>query len=47
MISSLAHFHELLGTLPAADEAARSVARDRQGNLTKPPGSLGRLEELA
>ncbi|MGI9424654.1 MAG: nicotinate-nucleotide--dimethylbenzimidazole phosphoribosyltransferase [Hyphomicrobiaceae bacterium] len=37
----------MLGTLPAADEAARSVARDRQGNLTKPPGSLGRLEELA
>lgn len=29
------------------DEAAAQAARDRQNSLTKPPGSLGRLEELA
>lgn len=29
------------------DEAAAEAARDRQDELTKPPGSLGRLEELA
>ncbi len=29
------------------DEAAMAAARDRQGRLTKPPGSLGRLEEVA
>ena len=34
---------------PAAplDEAAARAARDRQDRLTKPPGSLGRLEDLA
>lgn len=34
---------------PAArlDEAARREALDRQVSLTKPPGSLGRLEEIA
>lgn len=29
------------------DEAATAAARARQGELTKPPGSLGRLEALA
>ncbi len=29
------------------DEAARSAALARQGRLTKPPGALGRLEEIA
>ncbi|MBI4497762.1 MAG: nicotinate-nucleotide--dimethylbenzimidazole phosphoribosyltransferase [Chloroflexi bacterium] len=29
------------------DVAALAVARERQDHLTKPPGSLGRLEELA
>ncbi|WP_037501199.1 nicotinate-nucleotide--dimethylbenzimidazole phosphoribosyltransferase [Solirubrobacter soli] len=29
------------------DTAAMDQARDRQGQLVKPPGSLGRLEELA
>lgn len=29
------------------DEAAANAARSRQDRLTKPPGSLGRLEELA
>jgi len=31
----------------APDEAARAAAERRQGELTKPPGSLGRLEEVA
>ncbi len=29
------------------DDTAAAAARDRQDELTKPPGSLGRLEELA
>ncbi|NYS25374.1 nicotinate-nucleotide--dimethylbenzimidazole phosphoribosyltransferase [Rhodobacteraceae bacterium 2376] len=33
--------------LPAPDPAAREGAVARQAQLTKPPGSLGRLEELA
>ncbi len=33
--------------LPAPDDAAIAGARARQAELTKPPGSLGRLEDLA
>lgn len=33
--------------LPRFDDAAAKAARARQAQLTKPPGSLGRLEELA
>lgn len=33
--------------IPALDEAAMEAARQRQNQLTKPPGSLGRLEELS
>ncbi|RAI39727.1 nicotinate-nucleotide--dimethylbenzimidazole phosphoribosyltransferase, partial [Rhodoplanes elegans] len=33
--------------LPAGDEAAAAAALARQAVLTKPPGSLGRLEDLA
>jgi nicotinate-nucleotide--dimethylbenzimidazole phosphoribosyltransferase len=33
--------------LPGGDERAAEAAALRQQNLTKPPGSLGRLEELA
>ena len=33
--------------LPGADLAAREAALSRQNSLTKPPGALGRLEELA
>ncbi len=32
--------------LPAGDEAAENAAAARQSQLTKPPGSLGRLETL-
>lgn len=34
-------------TTPPIDRDARSVAQRRQTRLTKPPGSLGRLEDLA
>ena len=29
------------------DEAVQAAARERQNSLTKPPGSLGRLEALS
>jgi nicotinate-nucleotide--dimethylbenzimidazole phosphoribosyltransferase len=37
----------LLEKMPKADEAARAAAREREGQLTKPAGSLGRLEEIS
>lgn len=46
-IDSLEEIRALLKELPAADEEAADEARARQAELTKPPGSLGRLEELA
>jgi nicotinate-nucleotide--dimethylbenzimidazole phosphoribosyltransferase len=36
-----------LAHIPALDLQAETAARARQHQLTKPPGSLGRLEELA
>lgn len=45
--SSLSEFRALLAAAPAADAAARAAAEARNGQLTKPPGALGRLEELA
>jgi nicotinate-nucleotide--dimethylbenzimidazole phosphoribosyltransferase len=35
------------GTIPAFDDASRRAALEHQLLLTKPPGSLGRLEEIA
>jgi nicotinate-nucleotide--dimethylbenzimidazole phosphoribosyltransferase len=35
------------GEIPPLDEEAMEAARERQANLTKPPGSLGRLEEFS
>ena len=40
-------FRSLLASAPAQDRAALSAAEDRNGQLTKPPGALGRLEDLA
>ncbi len=45
--ANVAALEAALATLPAADEDARTAAAARQGQLTKPPGSLGRLEEIA
>lgn len=44
---SVAAFEATLADLPAPDGAAIATARDRQAQLTKPPGSLGRLEDIA
>lgn len=40
-------FRVLLRELPGPDTAALVAARDRDRQLTKPPGALGRLEEIA
>ena len=45
--ANLDEIRALLRTLPGPDGAAEAAAADRQGKLTKPPGSLGQLEELA
>jgi nicotinate-nucleotide--dimethylbenzimidazole phosphoribosyltransferase len=45
--ADLSEIRGLLTVLPEADEAAGSAARARESMLTKPPGSLGRLEDLA
>ncbi|MFG1464427.1 nicotinate-nucleotide--dimethylbenzimidazole phosphoribosyltransferase [Xanthobacter sp. DSM 24535] len=37
----------LMATLPGPDETARADARALQGELVKPPGALGRLEDIA
>lgn len=37
----------LVAQMPGPDEAARSAAAERQNQLVKPPGALGRLEEIA
>ena len=44
---TLAEFRSLLDRLPAPDAAALAGAEARNGQLTKPPGALGRLEQLA
>ena len=46
-VNSRQQLMELVQALPTADGAMRQTAAARQNNLTKPPGSLGRLEELA
>jgi nicotinate-nucleotide--dimethylbenzimidazole phosphoribosyltransferase len=45
--STLAEFRDVLASAPVADAAATAGAQDRNGQLTKPPGALGRLEDLA
>ena len=39
--------HAYIASIRPADEAAMAAARRRQAELAKPPGSLGRLEEMA
>jgi nicotinate-nucleotide--dimethylbenzimidazole phosphoribosyltransferase len=46
-IESLDALRALCRDLPAGDEAAAAAVAGRQATLTKPPGSLGRLEALA
>ena len=45
--STLAKFRAVLSNLPGPDAAASQGAAERNGQLTKPPGALGRLEDLA
>ena len=45
--SSLAEFRALLSAAPSLDTEAKAGAEERNGQLTKPPGALGRLEDLA
>ena len=44
---TLDDFRALIADLPSADGAAMAGALSRNGQLTKPPGSLGRLEGVA
>jgi nicotinate-nucleotide--dimethylbenzimidazole phosphoribosyltransferase len=44
---SVAAFDASLAEVPAPDAAMRAAAAARQARLTKPAGSLGRLEEIA
>ena len=45
--TTLDEFRALLARAPAPDAQARAGAAERNGQLTKPPGALGRLEDLA
>jgi len=45
--STLDAFRTILAGAPGPDEAARAGATARNNQLTKPPGALGRLEDLA
>lgn len=40
-------FEEIVSSIKPLDEATMQAARERQNNLTKPAGSLGRLEEIS
>ncbi|MHA6262416.1 nicotinate-nucleotide--dimethylbenzimidazole phosphoribosyltransferase [Arenibacterium sp. CAU 1754] len=46
-LSDLNTLRTLLADAPGADIAAAEAATARNGQLTKPPGALGRLEDLA
>lgn len=45
--ATLDDFRAILGALPGPDTDAAAAAADRNGQLTKPPAALGRLEDLA
>jgi nicotinate-nucleotide--dimethylbenzimidazole phosphoribosyltransferase len=47
LFSTFAGFRDVLSDLPGLDSNATTGAEARNGLLTKPPGALGRLEELA
>lgn len=46
-VASFDEIRRVLAEFPLADETARAEAAERDATLTKPPGSLGRLEQLA
>lgn len=45
--SNLDDFRAALAAAPAVDAKAMGEAQERNGQLTKPPGALGRLEDMA
>lgn len=45
-VASFAEIRSLLAELPGPDQQAMQAAAQREGQLTKPPGALGRLEVL-
>ncbi len=45
--STLTEFRDILAAMPTADEGALAKATERNGQLTKPPGALGDLEDMA
>ncbi|MBQ3405247.1 MAG: nicotinate-nucleotide--dimethylbenzimidazole phosphoribosyltransferase [Oscillospiraceae bacterium] len=47
MISTEQKLNELIASVPEPDKKAMELARKRQSILAKPPGSLGKLEELS
>ncbi|MGI9368962.1 MAG: nicotinate-nucleotide--dimethylbenzimidazole phosphoribosyltransferase, partial [Ruegeria sp.] len=46
-LQDLKNFRDMLTAAPEPDNAAVKEAEERNGQLTKPPGALGRLEDLA
>ena len=46
-LSDLFSFRAALNAAPAADVSARAACEARNGQLTKPPGALGQLEDVA
>jgi len=46
-IKSLDQIRDLLRDLPAANEGAMAAAKMREATLVKPPGALGRLEDIS
>ncbi|MEM9852539.1 MAG: nicotinate-nucleotide--dimethylbenzimidazole phosphoribosyltransferase, partial [Pseudomonadota bacterium] len=45
--STLSDLAALIAQAPGPSEEARTAAEARNGQLTKPPGALGRLEDIA
>ena len=45
--ANFAELRELVSHFPGPNETARDAAKEREGQLTKPPGALGRLEEIS
>ena len=45
--SDLDGFRKVLSSMPGIDAEAREGAAERNSQLTKPPGALGRLEDIA
>ncbi|MDU9002718.1 nicotinate-nucleotide--dimethylbenzimidazole phosphoribosyltransferase [Sedimentitalea todarodis] len=46
-LTDLKTLREMLSDAPKENDTARQKAAERNGQLTKPPGALGRLEDLA